>query len=327
MTEEISVKTEPTEVQKKPEEQKPELEPKPEEAKKDTETQTVKQNQPQEKSKSKSPSKGRATRQRRRRPLTGSLNNNRNRNNKGPYTRRHQIHRKFNRFTRRFFNPKRRLQRAQNAFRKSGNQKNRKFSGFKRFNRNRRQNSYHFKPRRNLRLRKVFVGGLPRSMKSRNLYDLFKFEGRLLSAKIVYDRMGYSRGFGLLLFANPRDSWKVIKKWNETYYFGVKIKVTYKRRFKRNQKKNNNQGQNQNQNQNQNQQNQKQGNVNRNRNMGGQLQVRRGGIRGRRGQQQMARNERNERKGSFGNQGSYGRKWNNGRDNRGVRKESLKGTN
>ena len=79
-------------------------------------------------------------------------------------------------------------------------------------------------------LRKLFVGGLPRSVNNRVLYNLFKREGRLIGCRIAYDRMGYSKGWGDLEYANPRDAWKVIRKWNNTEQRGKRLRVEYKRR-------------------------------------------------------------------------------------------------
>lgn len=122
-----------------------------------------------------------------------------------------------------FKNRRGRLFRAQRAAYYSGKKKG---NGKKPFNRG---------LRRNPRMRKVFVGGLQRSMTSRALYYLFKPEGRLLFAKIVYDKFGYSKGYGLLEFSNPRDAWNVIRKWNGSFYSGLKLRIEYKKFQRRNQ--------------------------------------------------------------------------------------------
>lgn len=126
-------------------------------------------------------------------------------------------------------NRQRRLHRAKRVIK--SNKANIKRNG------RRRSRRFGFNNRRNLRLRKVFVGGLPRSINSRGLYNLFKFEGKVISSKIIYNRYGVSLGFGELEFANPRDAWKVIRKWNNTYYRGFKLRVQYRKRKK--QRKNN----------------------------------------------------------------------------------------
>lgn len=87
--------------------------------------------------------------------------------------------------------------------------------------------------RRNLRLRKVFVGGLPRYVDNRRLYGLFRNEGRIVGCKIIYDRLGLSRGFGELEFNNPRDAWRTIQRWNNTSYKGNNLRVEYKKRRRR----------------------------------------------------------------------------------------------
>ena len=93
--------------------------------------------------------------------------------------------------------------------------------------------------RRNNRLRKIFVGGLPRFVYGRELYNLFRGEGRILTYRIAYNRNGYSRGWGEIEFLNPRDAWRSIRKWNNTTYRGSLIRVEYKRRQRR---RNNNYG-------------------------------------------------------------------------------------
>jgi RNA recognition motif-containing protein len=95
----------------------------------------------------------------------------------------------------------------------------------------------------NLKLRKIFVGGLHKSITNSNLLNLFKNEGRIVRWKVFYDRNGYSRGFGVIEFDRPRDAWKTIQKWNNTTYMGYKLRIEYKknirRRINRNRRNNN----------------------------------------------------------------------------------------
>ena len=114
-------------------------------------------------------------------------------------------------------NRRNRLERAQGALR---NRNNRRFG--------RRGRGFSLR-RRNLRLRKVFVGGLSRSVNNRELYNLFRSEGRLLNWRISYDRYGLSRGWGDLEFANPRDAWRTLRKWDGTTYKGLILRVEYKK--------------------------------------------------------------------------------------------------
>ena len=95
----------------------------------------------------------------------------------------------------------------------------------------RRNNNRRIYKRRNLRLRKVFVGGLPYTVNNRELYNLFRIEGRLLNWRVVYNRYnGLSRGWGDLEFVNPRDAWRAIRKWDGTTYKGLILRVEYKKR-------------------------------------------------------------------------------------------------
>ena len=77
--------------------------------------------------------------------------------------------------------------------------------------------------------REIFVKGLPRFVDSKGLFNLFKNEGRIVKCNVLYDSIGFSKGIGKLEFANFRDAWKVIKKWNNTPYKGFTLKLEYKK--------------------------------------------------------------------------------------------------
>ena len=126
-----------------------------------------------------------------------------------------------------------RLARAQNNLQSNRRGPQRRF---RRFN--------NFRGRRNLRLRIVFVGGLPPDVGSRRLYSLFRKEGRIVSRKVVYNRNGFSRGYGFIEFRNPRDAWRAIQKWNNTKLGGRQITVEYRKRRRINRRRfgNNNYG-------------------------------------------------------------------------------------
>ena len=99
--------------------------------------------------------------------------------------------------------------------------------------RRRRRFIFRRRARINLRLRKIFVGGLHKSINNAKLYNLFRREGRILGWRVFYDRNGYSRGFGVLEFDRPRDAWKTIQKWNGTSYMGYKLRIEYKKNIRR----------------------------------------------------------------------------------------------
>ena len=109
-------------------------------------------------------------------------------------------------------------------------------------NSHRRRRRFAFRPRTriNLSLRKLFIGGLHKSITNRKLYNLFRQEGRILSWKVFYDRNGYSRGFGVLEFDRPRDAWRTIKKWNNTPYMGYNLRIEYKNNLRRRMNRNRN---------------------------------------------------------------------------------------
>lgn len=97
----------------------------------------------------------------------------------------------------------------------------------------------NFRFSRNLRLRKVFVGGLPKFVDNRRLYGLFRGEGRINGCRIIFDKMGISRGFGEIEFRDSRTAWRVIRKWNNTTYAGNVLRVEYRKRKKRINRNNN----------------------------------------------------------------------------------------
>jgi hypothetical protein len=117
-----------------------------------------------------------------------------------------------------------RLARAQYASR-NNNRNNQK---------RRRRLVFSRRTRMNLKLRKIFVGGLHKSINNRKLFNLFRQEGRILGWKVFYDRNGYSRGFGVLEFDRPRDAWKTIQRWNNSSYMGLKLRIEYKKNINRN---------------------------------------------------------------------------------------------
>ena len=63
-----------------------------------------------------------------------------------------------------------------------------------------------------LRLRIIFLGGLPLKVGRRRLYSLFRKEGRIINTNIVYNRNGRSKGYVFIVFVNPRDAWRAIQK-------------------------------------------------------------------------------------------------------------------
>ena len=161
---------------------------------------------------------------------------NRNRTTKTSRTNRRRVNRRaavINRRNRRqgVRRNRNRLARAQDNLRTGRRGPGRRFRRFNNFNR-----------RRNLRLRIVFVGGLPLDVDNRRLYSLFRKEGRIVGCRMVFNRMGISKGYGFIEFQNPRDAWRAIQKWNNTNLGGRTISVEYRkrRRFNRRRFGNNN---------------------------------------------------------------------------------------
>ena len=113
-----------------------------------------------------------------------------------------------------------RLARAQNN--QNRNQRQRNYRRFGRFN--------NFNRRINFQRKIIYIGGLPNNITNRNLFQLFRPEGRIIQYRVVRNRAGYSRGFGFIEFARPGDAWKSIQKWNNTTLGRNTISVRYRRR-------------------------------------------------------------------------------------------------
>ena len=103
---------------------------------------------------------------------------------------------------------------------------NRNIGRFRRFNNFRRR-------RINIPRRTIFVGRLPSQINDGVLHRLFRAEGNIISARVIKDFEGNSKGFGFVEFQNPRDAWRSIQKWNNTYLGGQIIRVHYPFRPKR----------------------------------------------------------------------------------------------
>ena len=138
-------------------------------------------------------------------------------NKPGTAMRRRQ--RLITRRNRRFVPRRNRLARAQNNQNRDGRLRNRRFRRFNNFNR-----------RPNFQRRIIFVGGLPNRITNRALLQLFRREGRIISYRVMKNRAGFSRGFGFVEFARPRDAWRSIQKWNNTTLDRNIIKVQFRRR-------------------------------------------------------------------------------------------------
>ena len=145
------------------------------------------------------------------RPRTGPLNK--------PGTSMRRRQRLITRRNRRFVPRRNRLARAQNNQNRDGRLRNRRFRRFNNFNR-----------RPNFQRRIIFVGGLPNRITNRALLQLFRREGRIINYRVMRNRAGFSRGFGFVEFARPRDAWRSIQKWNNTTLDRNIIKVQFRRR-------------------------------------------------------------------------------------------------
>ena len=89
---------------------------------------------------------------------------------------------------------------------------------------------YNIRRRVNIPNRSIYIGNLPYQINDDVLFRLFRAEGNIVSSRVVKDFEGKSKGFGFVEFQNPRDAFKSIKKWDNTFLGGKVIKVHFRRR-------------------------------------------------------------------------------------------------
>lgn len=78
--------------------------------------------------------------------------------------------------------------------------------------------------------KRLFVGGLPFSITSSQLEEMFSKFGTVVSANVITDRdTGQSKGFGFVEMENEKEAAEAIKKLNETELEGKKIGVDFAR--------------------------------------------------------------------------------------------------
>lgn len=74
--------------------------------------------------------------------------------------------------------------------------------------------------------KRLFVGGLPYSITSSQLEEMFSKIGTVVSAIVITDRdTGQSKGFGFVEMEKDEEADKAIEKLNETEMDGRKIAV------------------------------------------------------------------------------------------------------
>ena len=147
---------------------------------------------------------------------------------------RRGIIRQISRQNRQVFQRRDRLERVRNNTNRNFNNGN--IRRFRRFN--------NLRSRINIPRRSLYIGNLPYQINDDVLFRLFRAEGNIISARVVKDFGGKSKGFGFIEFQNPRDAFKSIKKWDNTFLGGKVIKVHFRRRrgFNQNSYNNRNMG-------------------------------------------------------------------------------------
>jgi RNA recognition motif-containing protein len=74
---------------------------------------------------------------------------------------------------------------------------------------------------------KLFVKGIEKSINEAMLEGVFAQHGKVVSTKIIYDRITWeSRGFGFVEFLKKDDALKAIEKLNNTELKGKTLTVT-----------------------------------------------------------------------------------------------------
>jgi len=77
---------------------------------------------------------------------------------------------------------------------------------------------------------KLFVGGLPYTVDSSQLEEMFSKIGKVVSCDVIIDRnSGRSKGFGFVEMENDNEADEAIEKLNDTELEGRKIVVNVAR--------------------------------------------------------------------------------------------------
>ena len=134
--------------------------------------------------------------------------------------KRRGLNKQMLRQNRQVFQKRDRLERVRNNTNRNFNKGN--IQRFRRFNNTRR--------RVNIPNRSIYIGNLPYQINDDVLFRLFRAEGNIVSSRVIKDFGGKSKGFGFVEFQNPRDAFKSIKKWDNTFLGGKVIKVHFRRR-------------------------------------------------------------------------------------------------
>ncbi len=78
--------------------------------------------------------------------------------------------------------------------------------------------------------KKLFVGGLPYTVTSSQLEEIFSKFGKVVSCDVITDRYsGQSKGFAFVEMENDKEADEAIEKLNETELEGRKIAVNVAR--------------------------------------------------------------------------------------------------
>ena len=78
--------------------------------------------------------------------------------------------------------------------------------------------------------KKIYVGGLPYSITSSQLEEIFSKFGNVISCDVIIDRAsGQSKGFGFVEMEKDKEADEAIQKLNETELEGRRITVNVAR--------------------------------------------------------------------------------------------------
>lgn len=78
--------------------------------------------------------------------------------------------------------------------------------------------------------KRLFIGGLPYSVNSQQLNEMFAPLGKVNSSNVITDKFtGNSKGFGFVEFEDDKEADEAVTKMNETEVEGRKITVNIAR--------------------------------------------------------------------------------------------------
>lgn len=84
---------------------------------------------------------------------------------------------------------------------------------------------------RNLRggWKKIFIDRLPEWVDNKKLYGLFRSEGKITACRVIYDKLGLSKGYGVIEFLYAADAHNVVQRFRGRRFKGNDFIIRYQR--------------------------------------------------------------------------------------------------